>query len=214
MLGETVQDREYYARGLVARKIGASFDAYRPTGSSNPLGDAYRYMKLYAAFELANGGFKKANTYGDAGWYGLFDASYTQPGDYLVAGDRVLFIASQQPLLPVLCIQTNRVVDVMRPALQTNVGTNAYGGYTSNGSSVLAAGWPASVLGIGGGGTSGTGLPTDQSMPAFIVLMPKVPTVIFSPGDIMNDDLGRTIVIASTELTDLGWRLSARLAST
>jgi hypothetical protein len=37
---------------------------------------------------------------------------------------------------------------------------------------------------------------------------------VLSPGDIITDDLGRTAVINSSELTNLGWRISAKMATT
>jgi hypothetical protein len=35
-----------------------------------------------------------------------------------------------------------------------------------------------------------------------------------SPGDIVTDDLGRTATVAESELTNLGWRINARMATT
>ena len=43
----------------------------------------------------------------------------------------VFFIASQAPLLPILCVKTNRIITIARPGMQTNTAINAYGGFTS-----------------------------------------------------------------------------------
>ena len=75
--------------------------------------------------------------YGDALWYGIFDAAYTRPGDYLVQADAVWFIAAQQRLLPVLCVQTNRIVSFWRPAAPSTTGVNTYGGVTTETNEVL-----------------------------------------------------------------------------
>jgi len=152
--------------------------------------------------------------YATAKWQGVFDASYTQPGDFLVEGQRIFFIAAQQPLLPVLCVRTNRIVSIVRPALQNSIGANSYGGYSAGEASILMSEWPASVLGITGKGEPTAGLPTDQTVPYVEVLLPYVAPVILSPGDMIGDDLGRSIVISTVELSDLGWRITARLATT
>ena len=211
---DNIQDRQYYALGIAARCIGASFDAYRPNGQSGPLSEACRFLRLHAAFTPTQGGLTKAGQYGTAEWHGIFDASYTRAGDYLVGGNRTFFIAVQEPLLPVLCIRANRIVTIARPAPQTRAGINAYGGYTTTGSWLLASDWPVSILGISGSGESRTGLPTDQVTPSFNLLAPKIPSVVIAPGDIVSDDLGRNIVVSTAELSDLGWRVAARLAST
>ena len=49
-----------------------------------------------------------------------------------------------------------------------------------------------------------------KPMPYWNVLLPAVDRVILSPGDIITDDLGRTAVIAGSEMTNLGWRMSAQ----
>lgn len=210
---ETIQDRQHYAMGTVARHVGISVDAYRPTGPLTPISESQRFLKLHAAFEPADGGLAKAGRYGSAEWHGIFDASYTRPGDYLVGGDRIFFIAAQQPLLPVLCILANRMISMSRPFLQTGSGSNSYGGYTTRASSELIAGWPASILGISGGAEAPSGLPAAQATHQMTVLLPSVPTTVIMPGDMIADDLGRNMVVAATEHTQLGWRFSARLVT-
>jgi hypothetical protein len=74
--------------------------------------------------------------------------------------------------------------------------------------------WPASVLGENKSSHPAADLPTDQMVPYWNVLIPSVVGVVLSPGDIMTDDLGRTGVINSSELTNLGWRISAKMATT
>ena len=60
------------------------------------------------------------------------------------------FVASQQRLLPVLCVQTNRVVSFWRPAAPANTGVNNYGGVTAETNTPLLielAGKPARRVG-------------------------------------------------------------------
>jgi hypothetical protein len=214
MNGRKLQDRLYLGSGLSARQVGQSADAFRPKGPFNPLDKQNRFLRLPATFVSAKGSGGRTNVYGDALWHGIFDASYTRAGDYLILETGKFFIASQEHLLPVLCVKANRIISIVRPNLQTSPASNAYGGYTSGSSVPLMEGWPASVLGENRSSASETDLPTDQVIPYWNVLLPAVARVILSPGDLITDDLDRTAVIAGSELTDLGWRISAKMATT
>jgi hypothetical protein len=152
--------------------------------------------------------------YGEALWRGIFDASYTRVSDYLVTGSGTFFVASQDPLLPVLCVRTNRIISILQPNMQSNTANNPYGGFTAGGSIALMDQWPASVLGENRTSHSTADLPTDQMVPYWVILIPSPAGVVLSPGDIITDDLGRTGVINGSELTNLGWRISAKMATT
>jgi hypothetical protein len=147
-------------------------------------------------------------------WYGVFDAAYTRAGDYLVQEAAIWFVASQQRLLPVLCVRTNRVVSFWRAAAPANIGMNSYGGVTTATNAPLLTNWPANVLGTSGSGRPDTGLPSDSSVPYWTVLLPAFPGTIVRPSDLMTDDLGRNAVVAAAELTELGWRIAAKQAIT
>jgi hypothetical protein len=214
MNGRKLQDRLYLGLGLSARFVGQSADAFRPKGPIRPLDNQNRFLRLPATFVSAKGGDSRTNAYGDPLWHGIFDASYTKAGDYIVLGSGTFFIGSQAPLLPVLCIKTNRTISVARPNMQTSVASNTYGGYTSGSSIVLLEQWPASVLGESSSGVSAANLPTHQGVPYWSVLVPAPAGILLSPGDIITDDLQRSAVIAGSELTELGWRINAKMATT
>src|ERR1700712_3904650 len=187
MNGHKLQDRLYFGLGVSARHTGRSADAFRPSGPGCPLDKQNRFLKLPATFVAAKGSDKHANGHGDALWHGIFDASYTRVGDYLVMDAAVFFVGSQEPLLPVLCIRTNRTISIARPKMQGAPAANAYGGYTSGNSTLVLDQWPASVLGEGKSGSSHTGLPTDQLVPYLAILLPAPAGIVISPGDIVTD---------------------------
>ncbi len=58
------------------------------------------------------------------------------------------------------------------------------------------------------------GLPADASPGAWSVLLPAINGVVFRAGDLMTDDLNRKGVVATAELTELGWRMLVRQATT
>jgi hypothetical protein len=208
-----IQDLIAKGMGVAARQIGARCDAFRPRGPSAPVSLSCRYMQLPASFNAEDASYERPNGYGRATWFGVFDAAYTQPGDYLAGPPGVFFIAAQPPLLPVLCVRTNRTISAIRPAAPSAPGVNAYGGLTLAGATVLLTGWPASVLSAGNGQGLGVDLPGDTRVPFCTVLLPVTPVVLRS-SDVLTDDLGRNFVISSAESTDLGWRLLCKQATT
>jgi hypothetical protein len=209
-----LEDRIRWGLNVAARAIGAPTSAYRPCGAGNPLAACNRFLRLHAAFSGLDGKFARPNAYGTAIWCGVFDAAYTRPGDYLVQQDVTLFIAAQQNLLPVLCVQANRVVSFTRPAAQTSTGVNTYGGVTAANVIPLMTDWPASVLVATREGRPLADLPNDISVSYWTVLIPVCLGVVLQTADLMSDDLGRSGIVATTELTDLGWRLAVRQATT
>ena len=218
-------DRVRRAAGRAAIALGAWCDAYRPMDSTDPLRPRNRYMKLQAAFSSVDGEFAHAVGYGQTGWYGLFDSAYTRPGDYLVrpdsapaAGDGgTWFVAQQQPLLPALCVRAARVIGFVRPspsASTSSSGVGSYGGFTVADATPLLSGYPASVTNAYGSGLDPTNLPADAPPRSWEVLLPAVPGVVLLNGDLMTDDLGRTGVVSTAELTDLGWRILVKQTTT
>jgi hypothetical protein len=214
MIGRRLQDHLYKGLGACARHIGTSTDAFRPSGALDPLDKVNRYIRLPTMFVPANGNEFKANAYGDVLWQGIFDGGYTRPGDYLVKDTETYFIASQAPLLPILCVKANRTLAVCRPNMQLGVAGNHYGGYTSANNFLLLRGWPAAVLGNHRASTPPANLPTDPTGSLWKVLLPAIHGVVLTPGDIITDDLNQSAVIQMSEVTDLGWKLSAKMTTT
>ncbi len=209
-----LQDRVSWASNICARAAGEWADAYRPSDSSNPIAPVNRFLRLPALFSGAQGHFIRPQRYGDVLAHGIFDYAYTKPGDYLVQGDTTWFIATQQPLLPALCVRTSRLVSFARPAAPTTTGVNSYGGVTAGTMTPLLTNWPASVTGFSGSGQPSAQLPSDSSVPLWTVLFPALPGIVLLPADLMSDDLGRNAIVAAAELTSLGWRVTVKQATT
>jgi hypothetical protein len=225
MNGPLLQDLIRRGLGRAAIAVGEWCDAYRPSGTADPIADENRFMRMPVSF-TSHLGANEATSYGQPTWLGVFDAAYTRPGDYLVRRDDagyapsgaasggVWFIASQQPLLPVLCVRATRIVGFTRPASPGSAGMNGYGGTSLSTATPLASGWPASVLTGRGAGMDKAPLPSDPTPGTWSVLLPGIAGVVLRPGDLMNDDIGRTGVVSAAELSDLGWRLLVRQATT
>jgi hypothetical protein len=220
MQADRLQDLIRRAYGRAALSVGDWCHAFRPSGAVDPLHPRNRFMLLQAAFTSPRPGEERPVGYGMGTWWGVFDAAYTRPGDYIVRretvpGDgAVWFIAAQQPYLPILCVQAARVVSFTRPAAPTNPGVSGYGGYTRADAEPLLTGFPASVLNAGTAGLDPTNLPSDVAPGSWQVLLPAVAGPVLRTGDLMHDDLGRNGVVSSAELTDLGWRLLVKQTTT
>jgi len=214
MTAHKLEDRIRWGMNVAARATGAVTSAYRPHGAENPLAPENRFLRLHAAFCGIDGRFGRPNGYGNALWRGIFDAAYTQPGDYLAQQEVVWFIAAQPRLLPTLCVRTNRIISFTRPGAQATTGVNSYGGITSANVTLLMSNWPASVLAATREARPLANLPGDTAVSLWTVLLPSCAGVVLRTADLMSDDLGRSGVVATTELTDLGWRLAVKQATT
>ncbi len=216
MNSQTLQDRINRAAGRAAVHVGAPNDLLRPENPREPLSPANRILKLNATFLPIGGRHTRPVIFGENLWEGVFDAAYTRPGDILRRIDTgaIHFIAAQQPLLPVLCVHAARLLDITRAAAASTPGLNAYGATVTATETTLAKGWPAAIVAAGGQGTGESGIAADVPAGTWQVLLPVSLKVALRIGDRLTDDLGRIAVIATSERTDLGWRLQAQQANT
>lgn len=214
MDGVRLQDLISRGMGTAARQTGVVCNAYRASGSSNPLSAANRFLQLTAAFNAQDPNFRRAQAYGAAVWYGVFDSAYTKSGDYLVelVSGTTWFVAQQPPLLPVVCVRTNRSVSFSRAIGPCAPGVNSYGGVNRQQVQPLLTAWPASVLADGGSYPRLAELPDDAPVRThdFSVLLPDSGGITLRIDDMMADDVGRNFVVSAAEQSALGWRLSVK----
>ncbi len=213
MHSSRILDLIHWGNNVAARAIGEPTVAYRPDLPWDPLAPKNRFLRIPVLITPVGGGFARPASYGDALRVGIYDASYTQPGDYLVSDSGRWFIAAQDRFLPSLCIETNRVVVISRPGPPLSAGSNGYAGITAGTAVPITGEWPASVLGISESGRNSANLPTDVPTAYWTILLPAIPMVTLRVSDLIVDDLGRNGVIAAAELTRLGWRLMAKDAT-
>lgn len=212
MNGATVQDKMYYGYGKVAEKIGTSFDLYRPAGPLDVMDSGNLIQEGFMVSLLQDGKFSKPNKYGNAVWQGIFDGRETQKFDYLTNGDVTYFINAMPQVLPITLVECNTVVSVSRAAAPTtNKGKVAYGANLASTETVLMSNCPVSQL-IGTKWERNlTGLPMDTRLPYWIYLIPDLGVEI-KISDIITEANGRRAVVATPELTEFGWRISASVS--
>ncbi len=205
-------------------EFGGACQQFRPVDNTGPT-PATLIGTVTALFDTKpDFKFTAPSLYAKPEWYGLFDFSATQPGDYLVCGAGTWFVAAIEPLHPPLCIRCNRTLTLKRDAAPPSAtGTTSfavtigpYDGRAEATDTVLANGWPGSVL-LGTKGESnpeGGRLPADTRAGWWKVLLPTVPGVVLHMGDRIEDDTGRAYIVSSAEMTALGFNITAMQAET
>lgn len=212
MDGTKIQAKIYAGRGKAAIRIGLPCNQYRPLSAGAPLANLIGIIN--AAFNAGDSKYLVANLPGDPIWYADLDGRLTQPGDYLVrASDGATwYIAAQQQLLPIVCVECNRSVRVTRENSVGAVGAVPYSGkLPTTETDILGAPgalWPASIL-QGGRKDPSANLPAGVKNAAWKLMLPPSVPAVLAAGDIVTDDLGRRYAIDSAELTDMGWRITA-----
>lgn len=207
-----IQAKINYGYGKAANYLGSSTVQYRPLSALNPL--AAQVQTFLADFDIDPLFSHKAPApYAKPLFYGLFDATYVQVGDYLVSSAGTFFVAAMEPSKPPLCVRCNVTISVLQ-ANDNPPGPNYYSGDRRQISATLMAGWPASVLQGIRGEKGPVSLPGDVRMPWFNILVPSFPGVDLTSADQITDETGRALTIGSVELTPLGYRLTAQLADT
>lgn len=207
-----LQTKIYKGYGLAAKRIGPLNTVYRATSAIAAMGQTV--ATLNASFNAEDMTYGRPNKYGKPTWYGLFDGTLVNVGDYLVGEQGTFFVAQMQLTLPILMVQCNRTINFLRAPAPAGVGALGYGGITAANEQVLMTGWPASILQGTKGEKGDAVLPGDTKTPWWNILVPAYPGVVLRSSDIATDDLNRRYTISSAELTDAGWRLTAMQAVT
>lgn len=213
---ERVQDRLARGMGRAAFAIGARYALFRPRGPGTPIRPETLMLHLKVALHGGARGWGQSPAYGEALWSAVLDTAYSQPGDYLQGPLGTFFIAAQPPLLPTLCVITNRTLTVTRPDGAQSAGVNGYGGVQRTEQMLLLEDWPASVLMARAGAHHGGQLPGQPGPPTWTVLLPRSAVPAPGPlltGDLISDRQDFTAVITTVEESTLGWRLVAAEAA-
>jgi hypothetical protein len=204
--------------GIVAGKAGISCDWYRASSANNPISGGNWLGTLQVLFDTEPDLAQRTPRRRDKPeeWFGALDTTGVAVGDYLTTpSSETLFITAIDPFRPVRLALCNRIIDVRQPAAKVGYGAiGGYGGDTRATETVLASGWPCSMVQGAKGETSDGRLPGDVKLPWSIVLMPVIPAVVLRNDIILIDDLNFRRIVSQAELTPLGWRLSAVLETT
>ena len=206
----------HISKGLAkaAAVLGTNSTQYRPTKSMDPLLVGSAIGTLACAFDFSPGLDLTISTPPGHPFVRLIaDPDQVQPGDYLV-GSATYFVSRAEALQPAWCVLCNMVLNVLDTAQTTAAGTNSYGGVTSTGDTLLARGWPMSMLAKTRGEQDVTKLPSDTRSAFFEVLMPSIPGLTLGLGLCLQDANAQIYEIMSSETTLYGCKLLVGIATT
>jgi hypothetical protein len=195
-----------------AGKLGTSYAQYRPAGGTNPLASANQIGALPALFDASISlAFDAPSKFANGLFAAILNPTSVQPLDYLVGQEGTFFVASTEPLKPILCVQCNRVCTFSRPT-PLPASPSFYGGDDPSARVSLATAVPCSQLqGTKGERDAADQLPTDSRMQWSEIIVPAFNGLILRQADRFSDDIGRNFLVSACELTQLGWRLTAEL---
>lgn len=207
----TLQQKIYYGYSIVGSKIGYEYTIYRSASPIEPIAPANIPSPngtVNASFSV-QGNYLKYQNYGVPQWQCYADGRILQPWDYLQSNDYgIWFIASMDPLLPILSVQCNEVITITRPATPSYGPNGGYAGRTRATDVTVYQNVPASVLLQSSKGTNNpVKLPTDTKQPLYMVLMPIFGDTPIETTDLVTDSSGKQYIIWQVELTNLGYRL-------
>jgi len=146
----TVQAKVDAGFAKAAAAIGVSSQWYRPTSPTNPLAAGNLLGTLQVLFDT-NASLAQRNPrqrQKPEEWYGAFDTSGVAIGDYLVTPTpETLFITAMDLFRPARFVLTNQIVDIHAPGTMPGIGlVPGYGGDIRPNETVVASGWPASLI--------------------------------------------------------------------
>lgn len=192
--------------------LGINATVYRPTGPANPVDPVNMIAQTPAWITTdANLGASKPNLYAKPIWYGAYDRTIVQVGDYLVTDTDTFFVTTQQSLLPSSLVQCNATMSIYRPE-ETSDDSGAQDEPVDQ---IIAQSWPVSALNGTKGELPNSHLPGETRAGWLLILIPTIPGVdLIRKGDkiIDDDDPSEAYEVSSNEYTDLGWRITAGFA--
>ena len=211
MDGATLRAKVWAGYGKAAKRVGFSYQAYRPALTGSPIDPGNLLPPLMASFTVHASGFNfdRPPDHRDTVMHGLFDATGYLPGDYLIGQQGTFFIAGDEPSMPIICIRCSSVVTLSTPSAGAGAacGLGPYSGNNSANEAVFATGWPAAINIAGSGrGRQSAGLPMDQGVRTFELFLPPLPQCATRVGMIVTDDLSQRYVVSAIDPSPYGER--------
>lgn len=208
-----VQSRVDYGYAKAASVLGPLYRQYRADGPNNPTAMPMGSLNAWITTDAALKGATPM-TFGKPQCFAAIERDQLQIGDYLVGPAGIFFVSCLDYPGPVGLVYCNRTVSIARAQdiLAIGASTQRFGAAIQTAQPFMT-GWPVSLLQLGGGSkmaSTGMNLPTDAKAPGVAILLPlTTPQIRFN--DVVTDDLGQAAMVASAELSALGWRLTGEM---
>jgi hypothetical protein len=212
----TIQNAINIGAGLGASVIGQSCAQYRCTVFDSPITATYQVGTLFAAFDT-----RPTLTFIESSkplldvFYGYFNLTNVQSGDYLVGPQGTFFVSNIEPLKQPVCIQCPHTVS-LSSAGSLRKGTNPMREFNGLQDAMLAPLIPASILPDRPRGMPLTGLPDDiLARSTFKGLISPAfgngASGAISAGDTMTDEGGLSYQVEEALWHPSAWQLRLEL---
>jgi hypothetical protein len=218
----SIQAKVAFGLGKAATALGAPCPWYRPSGpgqviaAANSLGTLQVLLDTSAGVpQLVPEAFEKP-----AEWFGAFDTTGVQAGDYIVAAPATdgvtspFFVAALDWFRPARLVRCNNVVTVCRPPLSARSGLNPYGANTLASETAVLTQWPAAITTMLRVARGDVELPGEAGVGRWTVMLPTSVPADLRTSDIVILQDGARAIVTTSELTPLGWRLGVEQAAT
>jgi hypothetical protein len=214
MDGPGVDQKIRFGYYKAAQKLGKDFSLYRASNPISPIDPLNLQGVVKCAFTIS-WDWMKANRPGNAIWYLLTDGQESsgilnvRECDFLVDVKQTFFVLAKQYQMPMLAVECNSILRIIRPDQTLGPGIQPYGGYLPANSQLLVDEMPASTLLDRIGSNAITKLPTDSKQSSWVILMPNIDSTDIKTGDIVIDESNQQYLITLSERTDFIWRIKA-----
>lgn len=220
MDGPGIDQKIRFGYYKASQKLGKDFSLYRSATPIDPL-DSGNLVGSVKAVLTQKWDWMTANRPGNAIWFVLTDGRESsgdfnvREGDYLVELG-TYFILAKQYQMPMLAVECNYTVTIVRPYQSIDDGGQGYAGYEFDGSTVIFQNVPGSILLKGTGHKPKTDLPTDDNDSEWIALLPNISAVDIKTDDILSataikvSSVNERFQVIHSEATDFGWRLTLK----
>ncbi|MCA1179794.1 MULTISPECIES: hypothetical protein [unclassified Pantoea] len=200
--------RVHQGNGRAASRLGTIASHFRAASPFSPL--KAEPLQLLCASFTTDYGYMRSARFGQAARIGIFDAAEFEVGDMLVSSEGTFYVAAMPLLQPILCVKAERLITLRRTAsVSGGAGLHDYGGTQAGSEKVILLDWPASILLSRIGEHSPMKLPGETRGAWHLIQMPAYKGLHVHSGDFATDENAQRYVITGTELTDMGWRLTA-----
>lgn len=208
-----IQTRIDRGDSKAATVLGSPYQQFRANGPNNPTAAPLGSLNAWITTDAAlKGGVPML--FGKPQCFAAIERDALEVGDYLVGQLGTFFVTSIDYPGPAALIYCNRMISVARTQDTLQPGANSQRfGTAMQTAQPFMVGWPGSVLQLSSGSkmaSTGMNLPTDSKVPAMAILLPAT-TPLIRFNDLVTDDAGQRYLVASTEFSTLGWRLTSEL---
>lgn len=194
-----------------AAVLGSPYEQWRSNGWDDMMGPSILVatIKAWLTTDAKLMGTAQPQP-GKPNWYGAFDRVGVNSGDYLIGRYGTFFVSSLAYPAPPSLVWCNHKVSIARANDVIQAGsTGTYSGSAVNDAKPFMVNWAAGIYN-GGSRMSPTAmsLPSDAKLPSMLILLPvTAPPIRFN--DIITDETGTRYTASATELSPLGWRITA-----